>query len=145
MRPLQYSISADPDVVIVRGTGQVTLADIEDYLAATVDVGVRNHAKLILLGRSTLALSPAELDAMVDRLIVCAAGKQPGPEAMVAGNALNLDMCVVLKQRVGERPFSIFVDTHKAVEWLGIFDQRSVARTVPGGACDIADLSAPRA
>ena len=131
--PLYCSISTGPDVVIVRGVGQVTRSDIEDYLAATLDEGVKGYAKLILLGSSTLALSTDDLDDVADGLVAYAVGERPGPVAIVAGNALNLDMCVLLKQRVGARPFSIFVDARKAMQWIGTFNQHLVNRTVPGG------------
>jgi hypothetical protein len=131
--PLHCSISADPDMVIVRGVGLVTRSDIERYLAATIDEGVKGHPKLLLLGNSTLMMTPADLDSIADSLIVYAVGERPGPVAIVAGNALNLDMCVLLKQRVGERPFSIFVDPRKALHWLGGFDQVFVSRIAPDG------------
>jgi len=129
--PLHCSIAADPDVVVVRGVERVTRRDIEEYLTATVDAGVKGYAKLILLGSSALALSPADLDAVADSLIAYAAGERPGPVAIVAGNALNLDRCILLKQRVGARPFSIFVDAHKAARWIGAFDQLFGSRTAP--------------
>jgi len=121
--PLQCSISTDPNVVIVRGVGQVTRTDIEEYLTATVGAGVKGYAKLILLGHSALSLSPADLDAVADSLIAYAVGERPGPVAIVAGNPLNLDMCVLLKQRVGRRPFSIFVDADEAARWIGAFSR----------------------
>lgn len=126
--PLHCSILTDADVVVVRGVGQVTRTDIEEYLTATLNDGVKGHAKLILLGNCTLALSPADLDAVADSLIAYAVGERPGPVAIVAGNVLNLDMCVLLKQRVGARPFSIFVDARQAARWIGAFDQLFVSR-----------------
>lgn len=124
--PLYCSISAGPgvngpEVVEVRGVGKVTRSDIEQYLAETIAEGLKGHAKLILLGVSTLSLSPADLDAVAERLVDYGRGERPGPVAIVAGNALNLDMAVLLKQRVGNRPFSIFVDAREAVRWLGDF------------------------
>lgn len=119
--PLYCSISTGPDVVIVRGVGKVTRSDIEQYLKETIGQGVKGYAKLILLGVSTLSLSPADLDAVAESLVDYGRGERPGPVAIVAGNALNLDMAILLKQRVGNRPFSIFVDAREAVRWIGDF------------------------
>lgn len=124
--PLYCSISSAPDhtgpeVVVVRGVGKVTRSDIEQYLKETIGEGVKGHAKLILLGISTLSLSPDELDAVAASLVEYGRGERPGPVAIVAGNALNLDMAILLKQRVGNRPFSIFVDAREAVRWIGDF------------------------
>jgi hypothetical protein len=119
--PLYCSISTGPDVVVVRGVGKVTRSDIEQYLKETIGGGVKGHAKLILLGDSTLSLSPADLDAVAESLVDYGRGERPGPVAIVAGNALNLDMAILMKQRVGNRPFSIFVDAREAVRWIGDF------------------------
>jgi hypothetical protein len=131
--PLHCSISTDPDMVLVHGVGQITRSDVEQYLAATISEGVKGYAKLILLGSSTLALSPADLDAIADSLIEYGRGERPGAVAIVAGTALNLDMAVLLKQRVGTRPFSIFVDARQAMRWLDTFDPRVVNRMLPDG------------
>lgn len=131
--PLFCSISHDPDRVVVKGVGLVTCRDIEDYLSGTIRQGVKGFPKLILLGESTLMLTPAELDLIANRLVEYGSGERPGPVAIVAGNPLNLDMTVLLKQRVGTRPFSIFVDVREAVRWLGRFPQVRVSNTAPDG------------
>jgi hypothetical protein len=131
--PLYCKISHDPDKVIARGVGRVTRADIGQYLATTIEEGAKGYAKLILLGDSTLALSPDDLDAVADALVAYGEGERPGPVAIVAGNALNLDMVVLLKQRVGARPFSIFIDALKAARWLDELARPRVDRIVPAG------------
>lgn len=124
--PLYSSISfgpglGGPEVVVVRGVGKVTSSDIEQYLAETIGKGVKGHAKLILLGISTLSLTPDDLDAVASSLVDYGRGERPGPVAIVAGNALNLDMAILLKQRVGNRPFSVFVDAREALRWIRDF------------------------
>jgi hypothetical protein len=131
--PLYCKISHDPDKVIVRGVGPVTYSDIEQYLAATIREGAKGYAKLFLLGDSKVSLSPAELDAVAHRLIAYGRGEPPGPVAIVAGTQLNLDMAVLLKQRVGARPFSIFIDALQAARWLDKFAQPRVRRIAPEG------------
>lgn len=131
--PLYCKISHDPDKVIARGVGRVTRSDIEDYLNTTILEGAKGHAKLILLGDSKLALSPEDLDLVADGLVAYGRGGAPGPVAIVAGNALNLDMVVLLKQRVGARPFSIFIDALQAARWLDDLAHPRVSRIAPAG------------
>ncbi len=50
-------------------------------------------------------------------------GEPPGPVAMVAGSALNLDMAVLLKQRAGDRPFRIFTGIGAARSWLASYQE----------------------
>jgi hypothetical protein len=131
--PLYCSIQHDEKLVIVRGLGTVTRADIAAYLAETLRDGVKGYAKLVLLGESTMALSPQELDDAAESLVQYAVGEVPGPVAVVAGNPLNLDMILLLKARVGARPFSIFVDAREAAHWLEDFSQPRDSRIAPDG------------
>ena len=57
-----------------------------------------------------------------------------GPVALVVHGALNIDMAVLLKQRVGARPFRVFTNPLEARGWLMTFRPRpakpvSVTRT----------------
>jgi hypothetical protein len=121
--------------VIVRGLGKVTRRDIAEYLAQTLRDGVKGYGKLILLGDSTMVLTPDELDDVARSLVEYARGETPGPVAFVAGNPLNLDMIVLLKQRVGARPFSIFVDAREAAQWIESVSQLPLdaSRIAPEG------------
>ena len=124
--PLYCSVVNETRLVIVRGVGKVTRSDIAEYLAETLRKGTKGHGKLILLGDSTMVLTPDELDDVARSLVEYARGEKPGPVAFVCGNPLNLDMIVLLKQRVGSRPFSIFVDAREAAQWI-----ESVSRPSP--------------
>jgi hypothetical protein len=132
--PLYCSVVNDTRLVIVRGLGKVTRSDIAEYLAQTLRDGVKGYGKLILMGDSTMVLTSEELDDVADSLVAYARGEVPGPVAFVAGNSLNLDMIVLLKQRVGGRPFSIFIDAREAAQWLESFSQPpAVSRIAPAG------------
>jgi hypothetical protein len=120
-------------LVIVRGLGTVTKIDIDEYLAQTLRDDVKRYGKLILLGESTMVLSREELDTIADGLVRYAAGEMPGPVAFVPGNPLNLDMIVLLRQRVGERPFSIFIDARAAAQWIESFVQPHLSSIAPDG------------
>jgi hypothetical protein len=119
--PLRWSIAHDPDFVLVRGAGRISRPEIEKYLDDTIAEGARGYPKLILLDRGVLALSPADLDGVAERMIRYGRGGAAGPLAMVVTDPLNLDMVVLLKQRIGARPFSIFVDIEEAERWLASF------------------------
>ena len=132
--PLYCSVVNDTRLVIVRGVGRVTRSDIAEYLAETLCDGVKGYGKLILLGDSTMVLTPDELDDVARSLVEYARGETPGPVAFVCGNPLNLDMIVLLKQRVGARPFSIFVDAREAAQWIESFSQPpAVSKIAPEG------------
>jgi hypothetical protein len=93
----------------------------------------------VLLGDSKMVLTPDELDDVARSLVEYSRGEKPGPVAFVCGNPLNLDMIVLLKQRVGARPFSIFVDTREAAQWIESFSRPApqpppdVSRIAPEG------------
>jgi hypothetical protein len=132
--PLYCSMVNESRLVIVRGLGKVTRSDIAEYLAQTLREGVKAYGKLILMGDSTMVLTSEELDEVADSLVAYARGQKPGPVAFVAGNPINLDMIVLLKQRVGGRPFSIFIDAREAAQWLEGFSQPpAVSRIAPEG------------
>jgi hypothetical protein len=120
-------------LVIVRGLGKVTRSDIAEYLAQTLRDRVKGYGKLILMGDSTMVQTSEELDDVANSLVAYARGEVPGPVAFVAGNPMNLDMIVLLKQRVGGRPFSIFIDAREAAQWLESFSQPNVSRIAPEG------------
>ena len=80
-----------------------------------------------------MVLTPEELDDVADSLVQYAVGETPGPVAFVAGNPLNPDMIVLLKQRVGAWPFSIFVDVRAATLWIESLGQPRFSRIAPKG------------
>lgn len=116
--PLKWSVEHDLGTVIVEGARDVTREDIESYLDATIEAGLRGYAKLINCTFCTLALSREDLDKVARRLFDYGKGTLPGPVAIVVISPLNLDMALLLKQRIGERPFRIFTRMIEAKAWL---------------------------
>lgn len=116
--PLGWKLSDEFGILIVVGEGDVTRRDIEDYLAATVREGTRAHAKLVDVTACTLVLDRDDLESLARTLLKYGEGGGAGPVAMVVHGALNIDMAVLLKQRVGPRPFRIFTDPLEARGWL---------------------------
>jgi hypothetical protein len=116
--PLNWSNLPQSQLCIATGSGAVTRADIEAYLAGTVRQGAAGYAKLVDITACTLALSTDDLERLAQQLIRYGRDQNVGPVAMVVATPLNLDMVVLLKQRVGDRPFRIFTSQMAARSWL---------------------------
>jgi hypothetical protein len=119
--PLNWSNLPQSRLCVVTGDGAVTRADIEAYLAGTIRDGVKGFAKLVDIMACTLSLSVDDLERVAESLVQYGWGEQAGPVAMVVGTPLNLDMAVLLKQRVGDRPFRIFTSQVAARAWLASY------------------------
>lgn len=124
--PLRWVRSDEFGILTVVGQGEIGRQDIEDYLRATVREGTKAHAKLVDLTVANLALDRDDLQWVADALVEYGRGGAAGPVAMVVLGALNIDMAVLLKQRVGARPFRVFTDPLQARGWLMTF------RDLPG-------------
>lgn len=116
--PLGWTRSDEFGILTVVGQGDVGRRDIEDYLNATVREGTKAHAKLVDITASNLNLDRDDLESVARTLLEYGVGGGAGPVAMVVQGALNIDMAVLLKQRVGPRPFRIFTDPLDARGWL---------------------------
>jgi len=116
---LYWSVFRDKEFVSVRGEGRITCEDIDEYLAATLRLGAKSYAKLVdLMGSSVLALDPDELDHVAESHHLYARGGGAGPVALVVHSCLNLDMALLIKQRVGDRPYRVFTSVAEARDWL---------------------------
>jgi hypothetical protein len=116
---LSWTVLTDQHLVVVKGDGRVTRDDIDQYLAATIKSDAKAFAKLIeLVPTSTLDLSCADLDHVVQSHVDYAKDGGVGPVAIVVHSSLNLDMAMLIKQRIGNRPYAIFVSMPEAVIWL---------------------------
>ncbi|TAJ87919.1 MAG: hypothetical protein EPO10_07735 [Reyranella sp.] len=116
--PLGWTRSDEFGILTVVGQGDVGRRDIEDYLNATVREGTKAHAKLVDVTASNLNLDRDDLESVARTLLEYGIGGGAGPVALVVHGALNIDMAVLLKQRVGPRPFRIFTDPLDARGWL---------------------------
>ena len=116
--PLGWTRSDEFGILTVVGQGDVGRRDIEDYLNATVREGTKSHAKLVDITIGTLNLDRDDLESVARTLLEYGVGGGAGPVAMVVHGALSIDMAVLLKQRVGPRPFRVFTDPLDARGWL---------------------------
>lgn len=116
--PLGWTRTDDFGILTVVGQGNISRQEIEDYLDATVREGTRCNAKLVDITASNLSLDRDDLESLARTLVNYAEGGGAGPVAMVVRGTLNIDMAVLLKQRIGARPFRIFTDLLDAHGWL---------------------------
>lgn len=121
--PLSWSTFPASQLCVATGQGTVTRADIDRYLAGTIGEGAKGYAKLVDITACTLALDADDLEAVADRLVRYGTRERPGPVAMIVGSALTLDVAVLLKQRVGDRPFRIFTSIGSARSWLTSYQE----------------------
>lgn len=119
--PLRWMRSDEFGILTVVGQGDIGRQDIEDYLNATVREGTKAHAKLVDLTVGNLGLDRDDLESVARTVVEYGVGGEAGPVAMVVLGALNIDMAVLLKQRVGARPFRVFTDPLEARGWLMTF------------------------
>lgn len=119
--PLLWMRSDEFGILTVVGQGDIGRQDIEDYLNATVREGTKAHAKLVDLTVGNLSLDRDDLESVARTVVDYGVGGEAGPVAMVVLGALNIDMAVLLKQRVGSRPFRVFADPLEARGWLMTF------------------------
>lgn len=119
--PLLWMRSDEFGILTVVGQGDIGRQDIEDYLNATVREGTKAHAKLVDLTVGNLSLDRDDLESVARTVVEYGVGGEAGPVAMVVLGALNIDMAVLLKQRVGSRPFRVFTDPLEARGWLMTF------------------------
>ena len=119
--PLRWVRSDEFGILTVVGQGDIGRQDIEDYLGATVREATKTDAKLVDLTVGHLTLDRDDLQSVAEMLVQYGADGAAGPVAMVVQGALNIDMAVLLKQRVGARPFRVFTNTLDARGWLMTF------------------------
>lgn len=116
--PLGWTRSDEFGIVTVVGQGDVSRQDIEGYLAASEREGTRFCGKLVDASVGNLSLDRDDLISVARTLVDYSEEVDAGPVALVVQGALNIDMAVLLKQRVGARPFRIFTDALDARDWL---------------------------
>jgi hypothetical protein len=116
--PVHWSLLPESKLCIVTGRGKVTRADIEAYLAGTIREGAKSYAKLVDTTACIFVLDHDDLESVAHDLVQYGWGERAGPVAIIVDTAFNLDMAVLMKQRVGGRPFRIFTSSAAARDWL---------------------------
>jgi hypothetical protein len=116
--PLHCTVFPDQGLALVAGDGNVTRQDIKGCLTLFKGQPVDRYGKLINLVDAQLVLSPVDLETIAYCLRRYCAKAFPGPIALSVHDSYNLDMAILLKQRVQPGKFRIFPDTGSALRWL---------------------------
>jgi hypothetical protein len=116
--PLHYTVLPDEGLALVAGEGNVTRSDIKGCLTLFKGKPVDRYGKLINLIHAQLVLSPVDIETVAYCLRRYCTKPFPGPIALSVYNSYNLDMAILLKQRVPPGRFRVFPDTGSAFRWL---------------------------
>ena len=116
--PLHCTVLPDEGLALVAGEGNVTRSDIKGCLTLFKGQPVDRYGKLINLIHAQLVLSPVDIETVAYCLRRYCAKPFPGPIALSVHNSYNLDMAILLKQRVSPGKFRVFPDTGTAFRWL---------------------------
>ena len=109
--PLHCTVLPDEGLALVAGEGNVTRSDIKGCLTLFKGQPVDRYGKLINLVHAQLVLGPVDIETIAYCLRRYCAKPFPGPIALSVHNSYNLDMAILLKQRVPPGKFRIFPDT----------------------------------
>ena len=116
--PLHCAVYPEQSLALIAGEGSVTRRDIKACLSLFKGQPADRYGKLVNLIHAQLALTQDDVDTIGQNLRRYCSKPLPGPIALTVHNSFNLDMAMLLKQRVPERRFRVFSDTGSAFRWL---------------------------
>lgn len=116
--PLQWAIESSSATLVVTGRGPVTARHVKAFLSELKGQPEDTFGKIILLEGGRLTLDHEELDQVAAYIRAYCAKEAPGPIALVVTDPFNLDMAVLLKQRLPSAKFRIFGDPAPALNWI---------------------------
>ena len=116
--PLHCKVLPEEGLALVAGEGNVTRSDIKGCLTLFKGQPVDRYGKLINLIDAQSVLSPVDLETIAYCLRRYCAKPFPGSIALSVHNSYNLDMAILLKQRVPPGKSRVFPDTGSAFRWL---------------------------
>jgi hypothetical protein len=116
--PLHCTVLPDEGLALVAGEGNVTRSHIKGCLSLFKGQPVDRYGKLINLIHAQLVLGHDDIETIAHCLRRYCAKPFPVPIALSVRNSYNLDMAILLKQRVPDGKFRIFPETGSAFRWL---------------------------
>lgn len=117
--PIQWTISQPTRLVIAVCKDAVTRADIEGYLDAVVVADVLAYRKIFDLTQAEVDLPDDDMMALGARIRAYATTGTMGPLAIVAATAESHERAHLFAALAeAERPIRIFMELHKARQWL---------------------------
>ena len=116
--PLHSAVFPEHELALIAGEGSITRFDIKRCLSSFKGHRVDRYGKLINLLHAQLVLTNDDIDSVGQNLRRYCGKGVPGPVALAVYNSFNLDMAVLLKQRVPQAKFRVFAETGSAFRWL---------------------------
>ncbi len=125
--PVHWTISHPSRLVVAVAKDEVTVEDIEQYFAGVTTEGAMGYRKIFEIAATPLALSPRQLQALGERIVLYARHGQVGPLAIVAASAEGFAQAQLFAgAATAGRPLRIFRELHTARRWLD--DQDTAAQ-----------------
>lgn len=117
--PVTWSISHEDRLVLAAVSGEASIQDLEQYMAAVTAAGGMPYRKLFdatYAAPGSLRLS--ELRAFSKAIVAYAQKGVVGPLAIVVGTDLEREMAELFGQADAGRALAIFSDVPTARQWL---------------------------
>ncbi len=116
--PLFWDVSADAPFVAIRGDGLVGRADLKACLSALKGTEMDRRPKVFDLSNAEISMTRDDLDLIGVVLRRYCGKAAPGAMAFVVHGPENIDMAVLIKQRVASDRVRIFPTRADALTWL---------------------------
>lgn len=117
--PMRWSINHEERLVLASAEGEVSMADLAQYVSGMVAAGGLPYRKLVDVTYAVPgALRLAELKALSRQVLDLSKAGPIGPIAVVVGSDLDREMVEAFGKVDAGRPLAIFGDAAKARQWL---------------------------
>lgn len=116
--PFKLDIFAPDRILIGVARGDITVADLADFMKQIIDANVLHYRKIIDITTATSSIGEQELQAMAERLRTVPVLKPRGPLAIVADHKRGELARLFMSMTSDERPVEIFRSIHEARRWL---------------------------
>lgn len=119
--PIYVTVYHLDKTIVGKTDGEVTLADLEGYLAAVVKARAVSYSKIFDATRGASALTPDDVNSFRTRITAFVERGQGriGPFAVVAGQERDNRLANICRTVAdANRPMKIFNDIHAARAWL---------------------------
>jgi SpoIIAA-like len=116
--PFKLDIFPPDRIVIGVARGDITAADLADFLKQIIDANVLHYRKIIDITTATSSLGEQELQAMAERLRTVPVLKRRGALAIVVDHQRGELARLFMSMTSEERPVQVFRSIHEARKWL---------------------------
>lgn len=116
--PFKLDIFPPDQILIGVARGDITVADLADFMKQIIDANVLHYRKIIDITTATSSLGEQELQAMAERLRAVPVLRPRGPLAIVADHQRGELGRLFMSMTSAERPVQVFRSIHEARRWL---------------------------